>query len=100
MRLIDADELGRFSFHIMCEGEDGEPCERCVVDWDDIETAPTVDAVEVVHGRWIFEYWKSGYIKRCNCSECGNNPKDAYSPPNYCDNCGAKMDRKDDEKCG
>lgn len=47
-RLIDADALGRDAFHVMCEGEYGEPCERCVVDWDDIETAPTIDAVEVV----------------------------------------------------
>lgn len=47
-RLIDANALGRDSFHIMCEGEDGEAFERCVVDWDDIETAPTIDAVEVV----------------------------------------------------
>lgn len=44
MRMIDADALGRFSFHIECE-EDGETFERCVVDWDDIEDAPTVDAV-------------------------------------------------------
>lgn len=57
-----------------------------------LKDVPTVDAVEVVHGRWVTEYWKSGYIKKCSCSECGNHPKDAYSPPNYCDNCGAKMD--------
>ena len=44
MRLIDANVLGRDSFHIREYGYDGE---RCVVDWDDIEAAPTVDAVEV-----------------------------------------------------
>lgn len=62
-----------------------------------IDNVPTVDAVEVVHGRWITEYWKSGYIKRCYCSECGEPPKEAYNPDNYCRNCGAKMDgeRKD-----
>ena len=44
------------------------------------------------HGRWITEYWKSGYIKRCGCSLCGASPKDAYKPDNYCPDCGAKMD--------
>ena len=44
-RLIDANALGINSFHIREYGYDGE---RCVVDWDDIESAPTVDAVEVV----------------------------------------------------
>ena len=44
-RLIDANALGRNSFHILEYGYYGE---RCVVDWDDIESAPTVDAVEVV----------------------------------------------------
>lgn len=57
-----------------------------------INAARIVDAVEVVHGRWITEYWKSGYIKRCFCSECGDRPRDAYNPDNYCPNCGAKMD--------
>ena len=60
-RLIDADALGRFSFHIECE-EDGETFERCVVDWDDIEDAPTVDAVEVVPCK---ECKHRGHILRC-----------------------------------
>ena len=56
-----------------------------------IDEQPTVDAVEVVHGRWIDEY---PYVR---CSECNaewincrtdNEPKVFY----YCPNCGAKMD--------
>lgn len=97
-RLIDADALGRFSFHIECE-EDGETFERCVVDWDDIEDAPTVDAVEVVHGHWIS-------LTDCSnagvyCSICYKKVwKEDYAwcnrknklRSNYCPNCGAKMD--------
>ena len=58
---------------------------------DCIDNAPTVDAVEVVHGRWIDEY---PYVR---CSECtaewlncrtDNEPKHFH----YCPNCGAKMD--------
>lgn len=47
MGLIDANKLGRDAFHIECK-ENGETFERCVVDWDDIEAAPVVNAVEVV----------------------------------------------------
>ena len=56
-----------------------------------IRRCSTVDAVEVVHGRWIDEY---PYVR---CSECNaewincrtdNEPKMFY----YCPNCGAKMD--------
>lgn len=48
----------------------------------------------VVHAHWVIERWGSGYIKRCNCSNCGNHPKDPYAPPKYCDNCGAHMDEE------
>ena len=67
-----------------------------------LEKAPTVDAVEVVHGRWLTTYkvdtWMGtseidGYV----CSECGRGSK---VKGNYCPNCGAKMDgeRKDNER--
>ena len=57
-------------------------------------TAPTVDAVEVKHGRWE----QIGYDKamdRISCSCCKeywnimDNDTDTF---NYCPNCGAKMD--------
>ena len=49
---------------------------------------PTVDAVEVVHGHWIWcgaDRWNDAYA----CSVCG---KMAMDDGNYCPNCGAKMD--------
>ena len=55
-RLIDANALGRDSFHIQEYGYDGE---RCVVDWDDIEAAPTIDAVEVVRCKDC-KHWSDG----------------------------------------
>ena len=56
-----------------------------------IKNAPTVDAVEVVHGRWVRRivhhdnptYWKD------ECSTCGFAGETYYQ---YCPNCGAKMD--------
>ena len=51
---------------------------------------PTVDAVEVVHGRWVNPYInRYGHPCHC-CSECGF--KASYQDKNYCPDCGAKMD--------
>ena len=58
-----------------------------------IENAPTVDAVEVVHG-----YWKthSQIDTVFVCSECNLNVDDFEKRwLNYCPNCGAKMDGGD-----
>ena len=59
-----------------------------------IMNAPTADVVEVRHGEWvdtgileldtIYGGWK--------CSVCGDIV--CGSKPNYCGNCGAKMDGK------
>jgi uncharacterized OB-fold protein len=45
-----------------------------------IKHLPAVDAVEVVHANW-----ENGM----KCSECGQID---WTKPNYCPNCGAKMD--------
>lgn len=60
---------------------------------------PTVDAVEVAHGRWFpvkyNEYSFGGQhrtVWHLKCSSCNHI---AYKQPyglNYCPNCGAKMD--------
>lgn len=58
-----------------------------------IDNAHTVDAVPVVHGRWMWE----GQFKAC--SECGtyidwDNTLGA-NHWRYCPQCGAKMDGKE-----
>jgi hypothetical protein len=53
-----------------------------------IEDAPTVDAVEVVHGQWI-ELPTPRTMWKYRCDKCGC-PQDYKH--NYCPNCGAKMD--------
>ena len=59
-----------------------------------LKLVPTVDAVEVVHGRWLPMYnvdwiygkeWLTDYI----CTQCGGLNK-KKSP--YCPNCGSRMD--------
>lgn len=95
-RLIDANTLvgadGLFSVR-GCPGN----CSVCRL-WSEegcrvILEAPTVDAVEVVHGHWIeinrrrdVEGWiECDYV----CSSCSEISEDEH---NYCPNCGAKMD--------
>ena len=59
---------------------------------------PTVDAILVVHGRWIRkDYWSQGvgmgesYGYYYNCSKCGNLVRGGYNEcgKKYCDECGA-----------
>ena len=56
-----------------------------------VQDAPTVDAVEVVHGRWIEEIEKNEEFESemVKCSVCGQL---RFFESNYCPNCGAKMD--------
>ena len=60
----------------------------------DIRTIPIVDAVEVVHGKWIESEIESE--KWC-CSICGGaawyyDYEGDIVKSRYCPNCGAKMD--------
>ena len=58
----------------------------------EIEDASTVDAVEVVHGRWIAVPSSDMMTgKAYKCSEC-NKMRYGSFMPNYCQICGAKMD--------
>lgn len=58
----------------------------------DIMHQPTVDAVEVVHGRWIDNIDENGYLRNAwrKCSACGG--LNYSKKPPYCPHCGAKMD--------
>ena len=83
MRMIDGDALlVRMRFRKSCIGRQSDPV--CLV-----EDAPTVDAVPVVHGRWIAQE----YGDQKECSICGEL---FCCYGNYCMNCGAKMDGGDD----
>lgn len=82
MRLIDADALkndGQLYIH----GADGK-------DYYEVDHAPTVDAVEVVHGKWELHLDGSGTCNRCNFTS--ENVWDFDTWQNYCGHCGAKMD--------
>lgn len=58
-----------------------------------IDAAPAVDAVEVVHAKWINKTKEiHGMVdERNDCSNCGQVYWFACPDFNYCPNCGAKM---------
>ena len=65
-----------------------------VTDKDLINEMPIIDAVEVVHGRWIDAYpdiEPNPMFMYGICSECGFE-QGISKYLNYCPNCGAKMD--------
>ena len=86
-RLINADALiENYELHIVIGAGD-----NICIDIADIAKAPTVDAVPVVHGRWVNA---SGC--RTICNNCFEYPLYDYfgrlKLSNYCPNCGARMD--------
>lgn len=117
MRLIDADALIDEAIERYCKDcnkrkgvKNGKwkivynigdaPCRACDTDdmIDDLENAPTIDAVPVKHGHW--EKSQDGI----RCSECGHSPInrivfrgekiweiDADKELRYCPKCGAQM---------
>lgn len=59
----------------------------------EINIAPAVDAVPVVHGRWEPSEKYFGYNKCSVCADCYIDPEWAMNGKwHYCPNCGAKMD--------
>lgn len=85
-RLINADPLkGAFEM----DGYKSPYVERL------IDACPTVDAVMVVHGEWV---WADDCYLRCNiCTQKAPVSTQYQDEPmttetHYCPNCGAKMD--------
>lgn len=62
---------------------------------NDIARFPMADVAPVVHGKWV-----DHFVRDWRCSECGGKiykvrKVDGYcfdDKPNYCPDCGAKMD--------
>ena len=96
-RLIDANELlKKVQFRLPIDNQNAEVIAGCVdITRRLIENSPTVDAVEVVHGRWVDNGIPESMLS--GCSVCGFTCG-AYSF-NYCPNCGAKMDGGNESDC-
>ena len=103
-RLIDANALLK-EFEKRQEQQINEFCDCFLNDAQELSTewwcvedavaeAPTIDAVEVVHGKWesCWEDWRH-QLEGNKCSVCGFEYFGNLFK--YCPNCGAKMDAKD-----
>lgn len=92
-RLIKAEDAAKWIRTISEQARPGELDWRGHQEWDNLTAAmkdcigycPTVEAVEVVHGRWIPSE-NGGY----HCSVCDKRFGFVFDNY-YCPNCGAKM---------
>ena len=96
MRLVDADEITYKRDIAVTErfpkfgGFNGKIVYS--VTKEEIDAMPTVDAVPVKHGRWIYHPdWQADGECGYECSECGMGSDVDYP---YCMLCGARMERE------
>lgn len=95
-----SDLISRSAFaDLMCSAcnkyfpdEPCEPseCDLCIA----LANAPAVDAVPVVHGRWVMRGGKL-YCSACEQKACVARDSDDFwytKGTDYCPNCGAQMD--------
>ena len=66
-----------------------------------LEQVPVVDAVPVVHARWIYESEGMGdysHCSECGCRVDGGRISDLSVRYKFCPNCGAKMNERRDSE--
>ena len=104
MRLIDAeaflkteiDRCGSAPLVGTCTSDNEYLSER-------LKKAPTIEAKPIVHAHWVTEQ-EAEEINRYDltycCSACGHCDWDCTESEGfeYCPNCGAKMDEKENDK--
>lgn len=104
MRLIDCEALEKAIYEWMPKDletwMDGDlpPIENLVVSvMMTIQEQPTVDAMPVVHGRWLPENRTMDYFWVCSECKFPSEAHGAFKLYKYCPNCGARMDGEQDE---
>ena len=104
MRLIDVDAF-KIEF---CEKCNNVSCDAPLTNTDCftmymLDNTPTIEAEPVRHGRWVplsYDGYVVGYpvYDEWECSECHFACEGEGEPPlNYCPNCGAKMEGKNED---
>ena len=100
-RPIDAEDLRTYltahsGMRTICENCTDIDCLDCIV--AEIDRAPTIDDAIVVHGQWEKHPNMYGFVRCSECRDCVvwdewvNNEK-----WKYCPNCGAKMDKGEED---
>jgi DNA-directed RNA polymerase subunit RPC12/RpoP len=79
-----------------CSLNENNPfCGIACADYERIKSIPAADVVPVRHGWWLKCKPYNPEFNGYECSECGAKYQ-GFSPDNYCPNCGAKMDVKNE----
>ena len=92
MRLIDANALMRDVMGLTIVSPEAMNYANAVA--VAIANAPTIDAVEVVHAKWVWT--PRGW---CCSACCKPSLIEAVAFAKWCPRCGAKMDAKEDKSC-
>lgn len=99
MRLIDADALKKAmdGYWGRCQRirkpRNGETAVFLDV-MATVENQPTVDAVPVKHGKWIYGndfHWYTASCNKCGYQRRTDIKADRWNQWKYCPNCGARM---------
>lgn len=93
-----ADYIGRDAVYHAISVDDGLNAYEKAYCIDIVRKIPAADVAPVRHGRWV-----DHCVRDWRCSECGDKiikfrSVDGYcydDKPNFCPNCGAKMDGGD-----
>lgn len=66
-----------------------------------VASIQAADVAEVRHGRWnVVEALSNDIQTAGECNICGENISWFGKLPNYCPNCGARMDKEDEREVG
>ena len=99
-RYIDADALIEF----IDSGHYRNPSELCFSEQDVvdmIESRPTADVRENIHGEWIQAKELGSYIYMCSkCGETWDTFSGVMPLPNFCPECGTDMREEERDVCG
>ena len=85
-RLINPDDIP-YAVNVDHPSGEYDYAYRC-----EIDAMPTVDAVPVVHGKWLPENRTMDYFWICSVCKFPSEAFGAFKLYKYCPNCGAKMD--------
>ena len=89
---IDLDDAKQFGGNIRIENY----CEGLYEATELVDDIPAADVAPVVHGKWETSSDRPDSLI-CSVCKCGFDMW-KHDPHNYCPNCGAKMDEKENDK--
>lgn len=99
MRLIDADVFKEYVGDSVLDADLSIPYNETTVR-EYLDDMPTINAKPVVYAHWELEFDSKCREIGYHCSNCDGDwhRKAVRSITNFCPNCGAEMERRDDRE--